>query len=61
MIVYKELNFIYTENLPTCVKRIARYGAKGYIPSTNFTYEIASVFKKTPLKKIKKSKGGKSS
>jgi len=57
----KELNFIYTENLPTCIKRVARYGAKGYIPSTAFVHDIAKVFKKTPVETLKKQKGDKSS
>jgi hypothetical protein len=57
----KELNFIYTENLPTCIKRIARYGAKGYIPSTAFVHDIARVFKNTPAKTLKKQKGNKES
>lgn len=60
-VMNKELNFIYTENLPTCIKRIARYGAKGFMPSTAFTYKIAEVFKKTPTKKLKKMKAEKSS
>lgn len=57
----REFNFIYTENLPTCIKRIARYGAKGYIPSTAFVHDIANVFKSTPIKTLKEQRGDKSS
>ena len=53
----KEFNFIYTENLPTCIKRIARYGAKGFMPSSQFTQDITNTFKKTPTSKIRKMKG----
>ena len=49
-----QLNFIYTENLATCVKRIARYGSKGYIPSDAFVESIAKVFQRTKLSDIKK-------
>lgn len=52
----KEFNFIYTENLPTCIKRIARYGAKGFIPSSRFAIDISEVFKNTPIKKMKSMK-----
>lgn len=52
----KEFNFIYTENLPTCIKRIARYGAKGFIPSSKFAIDIADIFKSTPIKKMKTMK-----
>lgn len=57
----KEFDFIFTENLPTCIKRIARYGAKGYIPSTQFSVDIAKAFKRTKLDKIMKSKAKKDS
>ncbi|MFA5048343.1 MAG: hypothetical protein WC516_04970 [Patescibacteria group bacterium] len=52
----KEFNFIYTENLPTCIKRIARYGAKGFTPSSEFTQDIAKVFKNITAKKLKTMK-----
>lgn len=51
-----QLNFIYTENLATCMKRIARYGAKGFIPSDAFVEGIAKVFKKTKLSDLKRIK-----
>jgi hypothetical protein len=49
----REFNFIHTDNLPTCIKRIARYGAKGYYPSNSFTIDIAKAFKKTKMDLIK--------
>ena len=57
----KEFNFIYTENLTTCIKRVARYGAKGYMPSTAFVHDISKIFKNTPTKILKKQKGSKKS
>ncbi len=50
------LNFIYTENLATCVKRIARYGAKGFVPSDRFTKNIAGVFKNTKMSELKRKR-----
>jgi hypothetical protein len=49
-----KLNFIHTENIATCVKRIARYGAKGYTPSDAFVEGIAKTFKNTKLSDLKK-------
>jgi hypothetical protein len=48
----KKFNFIYTDNLSVCVKRIARYGAKGYFPSNQFTIDIAKAFKKSKMSLI---------
>jgi len=58
----KEFNFIYTDNLSVCIKRIARYGAKGYYPSGQFTLDIAKAFKRAKLDTLfKKSKAKKDS
>lgn len=53
-VMRKEFNFIYTDNLSVCVKRIARYGAKGYYPSSQFTLDIAKAFKKAKLDMLAK-------
>lgn len=50
----KQLNFIYTENIATCIKRIARYGKKGYMPSDKFIEGIYDVFHSIDKKSIKK-------
>lgn len=61
-VMAKQFNFIYTENLPTCIKRIARYGAKGYYPSAQFTLDIAKAFKRAKMDTLfKKSKAKKDS
>lgn len=36
----KELNFIYTENIITTIKRLSRYGQKGYMPTTECVKKI---------------------
>jgi len=50
----KQMSFIYTENIATCIKRIARYGKKGYVPTDEFVEKIYDVFQKTSKKDIKK-------
>lgn len=55
-ITTKEFNFIYTENLAICIKRIARYGAKGYFPSTRFASDIAKAFRNGKLDLVIKDK-----
>lgn len=57
----KEFDFIFTENIPTCIKRIARYGAKGFIPSNKFVYDFSNLIKKTKIEKLKKQSTGKQS
>jgi len=50
----KQMSFIYTENIATCIKRIASYGKKGYVPTDEFVEKIYDVFQKTSKKDIKK-------
>ncbi len=35
-----KINLIHTDNLTTTIKRIARYGQKGFVPTTNCVHEI---------------------
>lgn len=57
----REFNFIYTENILSCIKRIARYGAKGFVPSNQFVQDISPLFKNVSKKQISlQSKMGKS-
>jgi hypothetical protein len=35
-----QMNLIHTDNLVSCIKRIARYGLKGFKPSTEFAIDL---------------------
>lgn len=44
----KQLNFIYTDNIITSIKRIARYGQKGYTPTTQCVKDLLSLCDQIP-------------
>lgn len=53
----KKLNYIYTDEPATCIKRVARYGAKGFTPSDDFALKMAKMLQTTPLEKLKEVRG----
>lgn len=38
----RTMNFVYTENPSYCIKRIARYAIKGFLPSSSFGDDFAN-------------------
>lgn len=42
-VVKRELNFIHTDDLGMCIKRVARYGQKGFMPSTECVKKLVEM------------------
>jgi hypothetical protein len=52
-----QMNLIHTDNLVACVKRIARYGQKGFKPTTEFVKNLVRMAYDTDLDNLEESNG----
>lgn len=48
----KQFDFIFTDCVGNCIKRIAKYGAKGYTPSNKFIVDFSKRVKEIPIQRI---------